>query len=265
MPTLRVLMMLCVWVSLSGVGEEVDEAAALAKKLANPVASLISIPIEVDFDDDLGSGNSGDRLTVTAKPVVPVSLNEDWNLITRAIVPFADVDFGPGVSASGLSDIVPTFFLSPTQPTSGGWIWGAGPVFVLPTATDDLVGGEKWGAGPSAVFLKQQGQWTYGLLANHLWSFAGEDDRTDINATFVQPFVSYNTSNAWTLALQTETTRDWESDEWNVPVNFTVSKLSRVGKVPVQYRAGLRYWVDAPDAGPLGFGFKLAVVVLLPK
>jgi hypothetical protein len=243
-----------------------DSSADLAKKLSNPIASLISVPFQLNHDHGYGPLD-GDKTTLNIQPVIPISLNADWNLISRTILPvtYQDDIAGPSGSQFGLGDVVQSFFLSPSKPTDGGLIWGAGPVFLIPTATDDLLGGEKWGAGPTVVALKQDGPWTYGALANHIWSFAGNEDRNDISNTFVQPFLSYTTPTAWTFALNTESTYDWKAKEWLVPINLTVSKLVRVNEQPISVTAGLRYWAVAPDHGPEGFGFRLGLTFLFPK
>ena len=239
----------------------------LAKKLANPIASLISIPIEFDYDENIGPRDRGDRFTITAKPVIPFSLNSDWNLISRTIVPMIyQDDILPGSGDQfGLGDILQSFFFSPAKPTESGWIWGAGPAILFPTATNDLIGGEKWGLGPTGVLLKQSGPWTYGVLANHIWDVAGDHKRPYVNNTFVQPFVSYTTPDAWTYSLQTESAYNWRNEEWSVPVNLIVSKLTKWGNMPVQYKAGVRYWAESSEAGPEGWGFKVGLVFLLPK
>src|SRR5206468_7964292 len=122
----------------------------------------------------------------------------------------AQDDIFPGAgSQTGIGDIVQSVFFSPKATTASGWIWGAGPVLLLPTGSDDLLSAKKWGAGPTGVALKQQGPWTYGALANHIWSFAGNNGRPDISATFLQPFVTYTTPTAWSFMLNTESTYDW--------------------------------------------------------
>lgn len=239
----------------------------LAKKLANPIASLISVPFQFNYDRNIGAADDGERFLLNVQPVIPFSLDDDWNLISRTIVPLIhqdDILAGVG-DQTGMGDIVQSLFFSPKEPTESGWIWGAGPVFLLPTATDDLLGGEKWGAGPTFVALKQDGPWTYGALANHIWSFAGDDARADVNATFLQPFVSYTTSDAWTFSALLESTYDWESSEWAVPIIGLVSKLVRIGDQNVSFVAGVKYWAESSTGGPEGFALRLGFTLLFPK
>ena len=165
----------------------------------------------------------------------------------------------------GLGDTVQSLFFSPKEPTSNGLIWGAGPALLLPTGTENLLSGRKWGAGPTAVLLKQDGPWTYGFLGNHIWSFAGDDNRSSISNTFLQPFLAYTTKDAWTYTINTESTYDWKAEQWSVPINAVVSKLTKFGKQPVSLGLGVRYWADSPDSGPHGWGVRLVVTFLFPK
>jgi hypothetical protein len=199
------------------------------------------------------------------QPVIPFSLSEDWNVISRTIVPYVYQDNIIGTSSqSGLADTTESLFFSPVKPAKGGWIWGAGPALQLPTATDDLLGEEKWGAGPTGVILKQQGPWSYGMLANHIWSFAGEDSRADVNRTFLQPFVSYTSKTFTTLGVISESTYDWDRSQWNVPINVAVQQLLKIGKLPVALQLGGRYYAEGPSAGP-EWGLRFQVTLLFPK
>ncbi|SEH68987.1 hypothetical protein SAMN05216228_10063 [Rhizobium tibeticum] len=238
----------------------------LAKKLSNPIASLISVPFQFNYDHGYGP-DDGDKATLNIQPVIPIEINEDWNVISRTILPVTwqnDIA-GPSGTQFGLGDITQSFFFSPSKPTASGIVWGVGPAFLIPTATDEFLGTGKWGAGPTAVVLKQEGPWTVGMLGNHIWSFAGQSDRPDVSSTFLQPFIAYTTKDAWTFSLNTESTYDWETKDWSVPINFTVAKLITVNKQPISLTAGIRYWADAPDNGPNGLGFRVALTFLFPK
>jgi hypothetical protein len=236
----------------------------LAQKLSNPVASLISVPLQFNFDYGLGPEEDGFRFTMNFQPVIPISLNQDWNLISRTILPIMhQSDAIDTTSQSGLGDIVQSFFFSPnkTEP----FIWGVGPALLIPTATDELLGTEKFGLGPTVVVLKQQGPWTFGALWSHIWSVAGADDRTDVNGTFLQPFLSYTTRTAWTYTFNLESTYDWEEEQWGVPIHVQVTKLLKFGKQPISLGGGLRSWATSPSGGPQGCGLRFIFTPLFPK
>jgi hypothetical protein len=247
-------------------GAAPDSADDLAKKLANPIASLISVPIQANYDDGFGPTGNGSVWRTNIQPVIPFSLNDDWNLISRTILPVIEQDDfpAPTMNEFGLGDVVQSFFFSPKEPVNG-WIMGGGPVFLLPTATDDVLGGEQWGVGPTFVALKQNGPWTTGFLANHIASFAGDELRNDVNATFLQPFVSYITPTKTTIGLSAEATYDWETHQWSIPLNLTVNQLIKIGDQPIQLGAGVRYWAESPTNGPDDWGFRLQVTFLFPQ
>src|SRR5262245_51886078 len=165
------------------------QQAELAKKLQNPVADLISAPIQNNWDFGIGPEDAM-RYTANIQPVIPFSISADWNLITRTILPviYAEEPVKGFGNKFGLGDTLQSFFLSPKKPVHG-WILGAGPAVLWPTSTDDALGAGKLGAGPTAVVLQQEHGWTYGALVNHVWSFAGEGDTPDVNNTFIQPFL----------------------------------------------------------------------------
>jgi hypothetical protein len=166
-------------------------------------------------------------------------------------------------SQDGLGDTTQSFFFSPKEPGPGGLIWGLGPVFLYPTATQDLLGGEKWGAGPTAVGLVQKGAWTVGALANHIWSFAGDDDRSNISATFLQPFVAYTTKTHTTFTVNTESTYNWEESQWTVPLNLMVSQVLKIGKQPISVALGGRYYAEGPSGAP-EWGLRFVFTLLFP-
>jgi hypothetical protein len=244
--------------------DEKTKAGELAKKLQNPIASLISVPIQNNWDFSIGPADAI-RYTANIQPVIPFSLTEDWNLITRTIVPviYAESPVKGDDDEAGLGDIVQSFFFSPKEPV-GGWIMGAGPVFLYPSATDEALGTEKFGLGPTTVLLQQEKGWTYGVLSNHIWSVAGESGRADVNATFLQPFVSYTTKTFTTFGFNTESTYDWENSQWTVPLNLLVSQLLKIGKQPIQLQLGGRYYPEKPDGGP-EWGLRFTVTLLFPK
>ena len=244
-----------------------DDTSELAKKLANPIASLISVPIQANYDKNMAQNQEGSQWKINIQPVIPFSMNENWNVITRTIVPLIDQDDipVPGQGESGLGDIVASQFFSPKALTKGGWTWGVGPVWSIPTATEDALGSGKWGIGPTVVALKQSGPWTYGFLWNHIWSFAGDDDRSDVNSTFLQPFVAFVTKTHTTFSLNTESTYNWESEEWSVPINIMVAQMLKIGKLPVQISLGVRYWADSPEGGPEDWGGRFQFTFLFPK
>jgi hypothetical protein len=244
-----------------------QDEAELAKKLTNPVASLISVPFQANYDENIGPSEDGSVWKLNIQPVIPIALNEEWNIISRTILPLIDQDDIPldGMGESGTGDIVQSLFFSPKAPTPKGLIWGAGPVFMIPTASDDALGTEKWGIGPTGVALIQTGPWTYGMLANHIESFAGDDGRASVSATFIQPFLSYITKTKTTFGINTESTYDWTSEEWSVPVNFTVNQLLKAGGQILQIGVGARYWADSPDNGPEDWGGRVQLTFLFPK
>jgi hypothetical protein len=258
------IAVLCGILALPAMADDTE----LAKQTQNPIAALVSVPFQLNYDENIGPAERGSKWLLNVQPVIPISLGSDWNLISRTIVPLVSQDeVQPGIGTdSGLGDITQSFFFSPKKPTAGGWIWGVGPVLLLPTGSSDRLTADKWGLGPTAVVLRQERGWTHGALTNHIWSVAGDDARNDISTTLLQPFLSYTTKTHTSFSLNTESTYDWKARQWSVPMNFMVSQLLKVGNQPLSLQAGARYWADSPDRiGPKGWGLRLAVTVLYPK
>lgn len=249
----------------SGLAEDIDQAD-LAQKIQNPLADLISVPFQNNWDFGIGPENAT-RYTLNVQPIIPISLDEKWLLVVRTIVPVIHAEApARGLdSHSGMGDIVQSFFLAPrSDPGTLGW--GLGPVFLWPTATEDALGAGKWGMGPTAVAVIQEHGWTGGMLANHIWSYAGtgNEDRDDVSASMLQPFVSYLVKKTYTtFAVTSETVYDWEASDWTIPVNLTVSQMLKIGKLPIQVAAGPRVYVERPSNGP-DWGLRCTVNFLLP-
>jgi hypothetical protein len=244
-----------------------DTADNLARQLANPIASLAQVPFQLNFDFGAGPDGDGVFYTLNLQPVIPINLTPNLNVISRTIFPILTgrEDVFPGNdSVWGLGDTVQSFFFSPVQPGPGGLIWGAGPVFLIPTATDQFLGSEKWGAGPAGVALMQRGAWTFGMHANHIWSFAGSETRADVNATFLQPFVWYQFGRGETVFLTAEATYDWTGEQWLAPLNFGYIKVFAIGTQPVSFQLAGKYFIDSPAGGP-DWGIRTAFTLLFPR
>lgn len=239
---------------------------ALAKQAQNPVAKLISVPFQNNFNFGIGPNNVV-QYVLNFQPVIPISLNDDWNLITRTILPTINQPSpAPGIrSAFGLGDLNPTLFLSPAK--SAKFIWGLGPTFTFPTATDPILGNGKWCAGPAAVALLMDGPWVVGALANNQWSFAGWGNK-NVNAMLVQPFVNYNFKHAWYLTTAPIITADWKArhdNMWVVPVGGGFGKILKIGKLPINMQIAAYYNAVTPKDFGADWQLRFQVQLLFPK
>ena len=242
-----------------------DDAAAIAKKLANPIGALISVPFQNNTDVGIGEYN-GSRNTMNFQPIVPISLSAKYSLITRYIVPvIAQHDItGEGTQEAGLSDILVSGWLS-NAVVKNGVVWGVGGAFLVPTATDDLLGTKKMGVGPTIIALQQKNGWTYGALMNQIWSVAGDADRADVNQMYLQPFLTYNWKTGSGLTINSELTQNWEAGTTNAFVNIMAGALTKFGKQLVQFQVGPRIHVAAPEGNKARFGVRTAVIFVFPK
>jgi hypothetical protein len=242
-----------------------DSQEALAKASQNPVANMISLPLQNNFNFGIGP-NDVMQYNLNIQPVIPIHLNEDWNLITRTIIPIIDQPApAPGVrSASGLGDINPQIYLSPAKPD--GLIWGVGPTFTLPTATNSMLGADKWSMGPAVVALTIQGHWVIGAVANQQWSVGGGGDE-NVSAFLVQPFINYNMKHGWYLVTAPVITSNWEADSddrWTVPVGGGVGKIFKIGKQAFNAQIQAFYNVEKPEFGS-DWGLRFQIQLLFPE
>ena len=244
-----------------------QESSDMAKQAQNPIARLISVPIENDFNPHTGKDKE-DSYVLQLKPVVPVKLSDDWNLITRTIIPVIQMpDLAPGVNgATGLGDIQTSLFLSPTK--VGPVIWGAGPVISFPTATQDILGTKKLSVGPTVVALRSQGHWLFGTLVQNLFSVAGPKERADVNQMLMQPFVNYNLRKGWYLTSSPIITANWEvnsgNSRWTVPVGGGVGRIVHFGKQPVNMYTQFFRNAERP-AGITSWSARFQMQFLFPK
>lgn len=240
-----------------------QSTAELAKAAQNPLANLMSFPFQNNTSFEIGPYDRTQNV-LNIQPVIPL---KGGRIITRTIIPIVwqpDVTMASGTS-TGLGDIQFTAFYSP--PTQG-FTWGVGPILSIPSGGEQR-GTEKWGIGPSVVVLAMPGHWVTGILVNNVWSFAGDEARSDVNQMLVQPFLNYNFGETgWYLSCAPIITANWEAesgDRWIVPIGGTIGKLSRVGSkgLPVNIQAGAFYNVVTPDAGPT-WSTRVQLQILLP-
>ena len=244
----------------------------LRAAVQNPVGAMYSLPFKFTFD--YGAPN-GEASFLNIQPVIPITVG-DWNLINRIIAPIIDTpgqvtgtpeipNPPPGNGATGLGDINYSLFFSPVKP--GKAIWGIGPSLMMPTATDRQLGSEKWSAGPTGVVLFQPKWGTVGGLVRQLWSFAGEDNRSDVNQTLIEPFVNYNLDKGWYLITDMVITANWYADSsnrWTVPLGGGVGKLLKIGKQAINVRTEAYYNIEKPDSAP-DWQWGFTVQFLFPK
>jgi len=239
-----------------------QDATALAKQTQNPVSSLISVPLQGNWDFGVGDRDATATL-LNIQPVIPFAISKSTNIVLRVIMPLTSQPGPQGVRINGLGDIVATAFFVPSK--TGRITWGVGPVLLLPAATNNSLGSEKFGIGPSAVVLTQPGNWTIGVLFNQIWSTSGANDRANVSATFLQPFANYNLGSGLSVGVSLEASGNWKADQtWTAPLLFNVSKVAMLGKRPVNFLVGAGPTVASPTGGA-NWRFRLAAIFLFPR
>ena len=263
-----VRLALAAWCATSVSGALAADAADLAKAAQNPIASMISLPIQYNANLNVGPSDRTQHV-VNIQPVIPVSLNADWNLITRTIVPIVSAPVPGSERTDGIGDLQLSLFLSPAR--SQGWIWGAGLIMQANSATDDLLGQGKWGLGPTAVALRMEkgSPWVYGALVNNVWSVGGDDHRANVNQMLIQPFLNYNfpKSPGRYLSFSPIVTANWEAgsgEKWTVPLGLSIGQIMKFGNQPVNLQAGAYYNVERPT-GAAEWNIRLQLQFLFPK
>lgn len=238
-----------------------ESVEKLSQEAANPIANLVSIPIQNNIDYGFGDFDRS-RNVLNIQPVIPFA---GGRIITRTIIPIVwmpDVRAESGLLFSGLSDIVFTAFY---VPGGGKVMWGVGPVFEIPTGGSTR-GSNKWSIGPSAVALAQSGDWTLGILANNVWSFAGASGYPNVNRGLIQYFIVRQLGDGWYVNSAPIITVNWNAasgQKWVVPFGVGGGRLMFVGKLPLNVQLGANYNVVRPDIGPK-WQFRIQAQILLP-
>ena len=223
----------------------------IAKASQNPLTAMYSLPIQNNTYFGIGPDNQTKNVA-NIQPVLPFDISDDYTLVTRTIIPV--ISNPSSLSATndrrfGLGDTTFTAFFTPKKTGSSGIVWGVGPTFYMPTATNDDLGTKKWGAGASAVVLKASGKWVFGGLASNIWDFAGPGNEK-VNAFTFQPFVNYNMGQGWFLASVPIITANWEADDehkWTIPVGAGIGKAMKMGNIPMIVQVHSYYNIETPD------------------
>jgi len=249
-------------------GQESTSEGELAKQTQNPVADLISVPIQNNFNFNVGPDNQT-QTVINIQPVIPIHLSEDFNLITRTILPVVDQpDPASNTSQFGLGNLITTLFLSPAK--SKAVTWGVGPVFGFPTKTNDLLGSDTFTVGPSAVVVAMPKHWVIGALANQQWSIGDSAPSQRVNAMLIQPFINYNLAEGWFLTSAPIITANWEafgnnsSDRWVIPIGGGFGKIVKTGGPPLNMSLQGYYNVVNPDQGS-DWQLRFSVALLFPR
>lgn len=239
-----------------------SSAQELADKLANPVASLISVPLQNNLVYGVGPFN-GSKYTINVQPVIPFKLSENLNLITRYILPVVDQRdiTGENTHQFGLSDATVTAFLAPK---TKGLILGFGPAFLVPTATDKFLGTEKFGVGPSALVMHQGKGLSIGFIANQIWSVAGNKDRADFNQFYTQIFLTHSYKSGASLGITSEITQNWQDNTTLVTLSPNIGAVTKLGDQVVQFAIMPLIPIVGPSESKPDWGLRAVLAFVFP-
>lgn len=245
--------------------EPKHDPGAVAKKLANPIASMISVPFQNNTDVGIGT-NNGSRNTLNIQPVIPVKISSRINLINRIVLPVISQHdlHGEGTHENGLGDALLSAFFSPAL-SKNGWVWGVGPAILVPTATNDFLGAKRFAAGPTGIVLKQTKGWTIGVLTNQIWSTSGDEGDIEINQLFVQPFLTYNWKSGASVGMNSEIIQNWEGNNTTAFLNPIISGVTKLGGQIISVTVGPRIPLAAPEGNKSDFGVRAVFTLVFPK
>ena len=269
--------------NVSGAQTETDSAraerhgkaeASLAKAAQNPVANMMSLPLQYNFYTAGGLGSES-MMVLNVQPVLPLPIGKDWLIVSRTVVPFTSVPLPAvipavaasplgGPRASGIADIEEQAYVTSAKP--GKFTWAVGPIFSFPTATNNVLRTGQWGLGPTAVGLVMPGPWVIGTLVNNVWRIGGAANGHVLNNFTVQPFINYNLPRAWAISTAPLITSNWSAPDgqrWTVPIGLGISKVTHLVEQPLNLE--LQYYHNLNH--PSGAGseqLRLEVAALWP-
>lgn len=256
---------------IPGAQERREEAQELypdlAEELENPLARILIFPLNFNYEKGGGPDGSGERFGSTFAPSIPFILNNEWRVLSKTEISWVhQQDVTLSGTQEGWSDMIQTFFVTPRR--SIGWdsYWGIGPTFILPTASEDGLGKEKYSAGPSIAVYRQTEAWTSGILLNHAWSFAGDDEAADVSVSLIEPVLSYTNKHGTVFRLGAEFRHDWERNHWKGPLQIGIGQLTLVRNHPVKFGFGYsHYLLDEGHTADWGVEFQITVPIESPR
>jgi hypothetical protein len=244
------------------------DKVGIAKKLANPIANMISVPLQYEFSRGVGRNQGGSEQTLLFQPVMPFNLGGGDTFIVRPIVAgVREVSVqdasGQPFSGYGIASVTIESFYAPN--TNSSWIWGIGPFAQSPSGNSGKFGSQQTGAGVTGVVLNRHGPWTYGLLSYQSWEVGGNPAFGTQNNLYGQPFLAYTNKEAWTFTTNMEALYNYDTRRTSNPLYAGVSKLAVIDRIPVSFSAGPMYYVSNTPGGPSGWGARATVTLVILK